>query len=148
VIGDEAFFNALRSYVKTYAYKSASTEDFETVCEREYRRSLTWFFKEWVYGVNRPEYKYTWRVIPDGNRSFVDVRIHQTQTNTAFFEMPIDVFIETDKGENRFVAWQTSTSQGFEFSVDGHPQRVDLDPKGWILKKVRQVEPLTTRINE
>ena len=147
VIGDEAFFNAVRSYVKTYAYKSASTEDFETVCEREYGRPLNWFFKEWVYGVNRPFYQYTWEVMPGADRNTVELTINQTQSDPAAFEMPIDVVIKTEKGENKFVIWHKSTCQNFEFSVEGLPERVELDPEGWILKKVRQGEPLTANVN-
>jgi aminopeptidase N len=51
VMGDEEFSRSLKAYVKTFSYKSASTEDFEAVCEKEYGRSLDWFFKEWIYGV-------------------------------------------------------------------------------------------------
>ncbi len=148
VIGDEAFFNALRSYVKTYAYKSASTEDFELVCEKEYGRPLNWFFKEWVYGVNRPFYQYAWQMKAGVNRSVVELTINQSRSDPAAFEMPIDVVINTEKGENKFVAWQKFTSQNFQFSVEGVPKQVELDPEGWILKKVRQAESLTVRASE
>jgi aminopeptidase N len=148
VIGDEAFFNALKSYVKTYAYKSASTEDFELVCENEYGRPLSWFFKEWVYGVNRPFYQYAWQMKAGVNRSVVELTIDQSRSDPAAFEMPIDVVINTEKGENKFVAWQKLTSQNFQFSVEGVPKQVELDPEGWILKKVRQAESLTVRASE
>jgi aminopeptidase N len=148
IMGDNAFFNALKAYVKTYSYKSASTEDFESVCEREYGRPLKWFFKEWVYGVNRPEYRYTWKAVPNGDRTKIKLTITQAQTNNDMFQMPIDVIIKTDEKDEKFIAWQRSTSQDFEFFVDGHPRQVDLDPNGWILKKLRMVEPLTAKINE
>jgi aminopeptidase N len=148
VMGDKTFFNALRAYVKTYSYKSASTEDFESICEMEYGRPLRWFFKEWVYGINRPSYQYTWYAIPRGSRSVIRLTINQIQTDPATFEMPVDVFVKTDKGQNKFVAWQKSTSQNFEFSVEGLPEQVELDPDDWILKKVQQVERVTARVGE
>jgi aminopeptidase N len=148
VMGDEAFFNALKSYVKTYAYKNASTEDFESVCEMEYGRRLDWFFKEWVYGISRPHYEYAWQTKPGRDSNVIEVSINQTQVNPAVFEMPIDVVISTDKGKKTFVAWQKSKSQKFDFAVDGLAKRVELDPDGWILKSVRDVEQLTARVRE
>jgi aminopeptidase N len=140
VMGDKAFSNALRSYVKTYSYRSACTEDFQSVCEIEYGRSLDWFFKEWVYGVNRPAYQYTWHTRRSGDWSLVDLKINQEQTNGDVFEMPIDVLIKTDAGERRFIAWQKSRSQAFTFTVDGRPNRVEFDPEGWVLKKLKKLE--------
>src|SRR5678815_6081497 len=36
VMGDEKFFDALRTYVKEYSYRNVATEDFRAVCERVY----------------------------------------------------------------------------------------------------------------
>jgi aminopeptidase N len=138
VMGDQEFFTALKSYVKTYAYRSASTEDFEAVCEKKFGRSLDWFFKEWIYGTNRPVYEYRWREQPMGDQSLVTVEIVQTQTNADVFEMPIDIAIETNNGQLTAVAWQKSRSQTFEFRVTGEAKRVELDPRDWILKRVKQ----------
>jgi aminopeptidase N len=138
VMGDQEFFTALKSYVKTYAYRSASTEDFEAVCEKKFGRSLDWFFKEWVYGINRPVYEYRWREQPMGDQSLVTVEIVQTQTNADVFEMPIDIAIETNNSQLTAVAWQKSRSQTFEFRVTGEAKRVELDPRDWILKRVKQ----------
>ena len=139
VMGDEAFFKSLKSYVKVYSYKSANTEDFRDVCEKEYGHSLGWFFKEWVYGVNRPDYEYKWRTAQNGHGSTVKLIVNQVQTNADTFEMPIDVVVKTDAGERKFVAWQKSKSQEFEFQFEGHAELLEVDPDGWILKKIRQL---------
>ena len=138
VMGDQTFFDALKSYVKTYAYRSADTEDFEAVCESKVGRSLNWFFKEWVYGINRPAYECTWRTQRTGDDTVVTVEIIQGQTNSQIFEMPIDISIVTDKGRAKFIAWQKLRSQTFEFRVPGQAEGVELDPDGWILKKLKQ----------
>lgn len=139
VMGDEKFSRSLKAYVKTFSYKSASTEDFQEVCEKEYGRSLDWFFREWIYGVNRPSYAYKWRATPNDHGSIVTLTVNQEQTNSDMFEMPMDVVIKTDAGERKFVAWQKSKSQEFEFSLDGRVEQVEADPNGWILKNVRQL---------
>jgi aminopeptidase N len=136
VMGDKAFFDALRSYVKAYAYRAASTEDFQSVCEKAYGESLDWFFKEWIYGVNRPIYEYTWQATRNESGSVVNLKINQVQTNADTFVMPIDVVVETSLGQRRFVAWQTSKAQNFTSMVEANVEQVTLDPEGWILKKV------------
>jgi len=138
VMGDQEFFAALKSYVKTYAYRSANTEDFEAVCEKEFGQSLGWFFKEWVYGIGRPTYEYKWRGQPIGNQTLVILEIAQTQTNPDVFEMPIDVAIDTNNGPITLVAWQKTRSQTFEFRVLGKADCVKLDPHDWVLKKLEQ----------
>jgi aminopeptidase N len=140
VMGDDAFFKSLKLYVKAYSYKAANTEDFREVCEKEYGRSLDWFFKEWVYGVNRPAYEYKWSAARDGHGSIVKLTLNQAQTNADVFQMPIDVVIKTEAGERRFIAWQKSKSQDFQFSVQGLTEKVEIDPDGWILKKIRRFE--------
>ena len=147
VMGDQAFFDALRAYVKAYAYGAASTEDFQFVCEKVYGGSLDWFFKEWIYGVNRPIYQYKWQATQNESGNTVNLEISQVQPNPEVFVMPIDVFIETAQGQKEFVVWQKSRSQTFTFAVDRPPSRVELDPDGWILKKVQPSEPLTAKVN-
>jgi len=54
VMGDSAFFLALRRYATRFAYGTVTTRDFETVAERASGRSLDGFFREWVYGSGTP----------------------------------------------------------------------------------------------
>src|SRR4029077_7827324 len=87
---------------------------------------------------NRPVYEYRWREQPMGDQSLVTVEIVQTQTNADVFEMPIDIAIETNNSQLTAVGWQKSRSQTFEFRVTGEAKRVELDPRDWILKRVKQ----------
>ncbi len=48
-VGDSTFFNILREYYKEYKYKSASTKDFQSVCEKISSQDLSQFFNQWVY---------------------------------------------------------------------------------------------------
>jgi len=140
VMGDAEFAKALKAYVKAFSYRTADTEDFKGICEKEYGHSLDWFFKEWIYGTNRPAYEYKWSASESDHGSIVKLTVNQTQTNADTFQMPIDVVVKTDATERKFVAWQESTSQDFEFSVDGIVRQIEIDPDGWILKKIRRLE--------
>jgi aminopeptidase N len=136
VMGDDTFFRALKMYVKTFAYKNASTQDYQSVCEKEYGRPLDWFFKEWVYGTGRPEYKYQWSVSRVGAKWVLKLTLDQTQTETGTFRMPLDLVVTTPHGEKTFVIWDELKSQNFEFSLAESVTQVSLDPVGWELKKL------------
>jgi len=136
VMGDKAFFGALRTYAGTFAYKNASTDDFKRVCESEYGRTLDWFFKEWIYGSGRPEYKYRWTTVAHaGNKHGLEVTVDQVQKDSSVFAMPLDVFVTTSSGERKFVVWDTLRSQAFKFSLDEEVTQVQLDRESWVLKK-------------
>jgi aminopeptidase N len=55
VLGDEDFFAALQAWRQQFAYRSATTADFQQVCEQIWGGDLSWFFQEWIYGMVRAE---------------------------------------------------------------------------------------------
>lgn len=54
-VGDEAFFEILRTYYDRFKYGSASTEDFIGVAEAVSGQSLDDFFQAWLYNTTVPE---------------------------------------------------------------------------------------------
>ncbi len=140
VMGDSAFFGALRDYLRAYAYAAATTEDFQLVCERRYGRSLAWFFREWIYGTARPVYALEWTNAsdaPGGSRAaVVTLTIRQVQSETPPFRMPIDVTIATEQGAAEQRIWDSLATQTFALSVGGRATGVTLDAGGWILKRL------------
>jgi len=131
VMGDKRFFRALKSYVRTFSYKNAATEDFQRVCERSYGRSLAWFFHEWIYGMGRPRYAVSWH---SSSRGRLDITVRQDQPNGVPFKMPLDLVLHTQTGERRIVIWTSKKSQAFSFLIAQSVTAIDLDPEGWVLK--------------
>ena len=48
-IGDEAFFNTLKTYAETYKYGNATTEDFIAIAEQISGEQLDDFFQSWLF---------------------------------------------------------------------------------------------------
>ena len=141
VMGDEKFFRTLKQYVKQYSYKNADTEDFQAVCEKAYGQPLGWFFKQWVYGINRPEYEYQWTTANANGKRIIKLTINQTQTNGGLFRTPLDIVVTTASGEKKFVVWDELKSQSFELTVEGDVKQLQIDPDGWVLKKIKESGP-------
>jgi aminopeptidase N len=54
-VGDEAFFQILRTYYDRYQYGNATTADFIAVAEEISGQALSAFFDSWLYGGTLPE---------------------------------------------------------------------------------------------
>jgi aminopeptidase N len=53
-VGDEAFQDGIRRYVRDNADRAATSDDFRASMEAACGRSLDWFFAQWVYGAGYP----------------------------------------------------------------------------------------------
>src|SRR5438045_9655830 len=72
---DVNFKRMMHEFVKTYANRIASTEDFKAVLEKYMtpemdlggNHKMDWFFDEYVYGMDYPKYKFEHSFKTDGN---------------------------------------------------------------------------------
>lgn len=55
MVGDEAFFDIMRTYAERFAHGNAATGDFTAVAEEVSGRQLDEFFDAWLYQVELPE---------------------------------------------------------------------------------------------
>jgi aminopeptidase N len=146
LLGDQAFFDALKDYRQRFAYGNASTSDFERVCEDHYGAKLDWFFSQWIYARSRPLYKVSTGISPadqQGNYT-VTLTVRQKQSQDipgradSVYVMPIDVAIHYDDGTRETkVIKNDARKQTFTFSVSKRPVAVGFDEGNWVLKKLK-----------
>jgi aminopeptidase N len=55
-VGDEAFFDILRTYLERYRYGNASSEEFIAVAEEVSGQELSAFFDSWLMQTNLPDF--------------------------------------------------------------------------------------------
>jgi len=139
VMGDSAFFAALRDYCVTFPFGNAVTEDFQAVCEHHYRDTLDWFFREWVYGMYRPEYEYSWTERNASQPGMVKLTVNQVQTNTGLFKMPLQVRLTMPSGDTTFVVWDSLATQTFQLHASEPVGDLTVDPDDWVLKIIRRL---------
>jgi hypothetical protein len=139
VIGDEAFFDALRAYGAEHAYGTAVTADFQAACERAWGGDLTWFFGEWVYGEGRPSYGVFWTPVAQQTtgRTVSEVRIVQETSAPAMFRMPLDARLQlADGSEVQTVLWDSLAEQTFVIETPAAPLSIRIDPHDWVLCEI------------
>lgn len=146
VVGDEVFFNILNSYINNppLVYGVATTEDMQAVAENVYGQSLTYFFREWIYGENFPVYNLWWTYLQtSGNNYTVQLNITQdSNPNPLFFTMPVQIEFGTSAGDTLITLFNNEQNQNFEFELTGEPQTINFDPGNWILKTVNSIMPV------
>ncbi|MEJ2721770.1 MAG: M1 family aminopeptidase [bacterium] len=154
VMGDAAFFAALRAYGAdpALAYANATTADFQRICEAEYGSSLRWFFDEWVYGVGQPSYQYFWTQAGSGSGGALDVTLRQLQRGPVF-KMPVELRFALVSGgtsvDTTVTVWNELEVQHYRFEFADRVAGVSVDPDDWILKDAseRALTPLTLGVN-
>ncbi len=66
IVGDEAFASAMKDYVKTYAWKGASIDEFRALLEKASGVDLAPVFDRWVTKTSRPELRIGFRKAASG----------------------------------------------------------------------------------
>ncbi|MDX1530590.1 MAG: M1 family metallopeptidase [Rhodothermales bacterium] len=125
-VGEEAFFEGLRTYYARYRGANATTADFQRVMEDVSGKDLDAFFAQWTRRPGLPRVRGTWRY--DADRQALVVEVTQTQDG-APFTFPLEVGIETAGGtriETREVDGQEET---LTLPLDAAPEAVTLDPQ-------------------
>jgi aminopeptidase N len=104
--GDAEFKAMMQDFVKTYAGKSATTEDFKAIVEKHMNTdmksigggNMDWFFDNYVYGIQLPTYQLTssFETSPEGDVVLV---FKLTQSNVdEHFRMLVPIYIELADG--------------------------------------------------
>jgi aminopeptidase N len=132
VMGEDAFFQALREYGQEHAFGNAVTADFQAKCEEHYGESLQWFFDQWVYeGTGYPRYHV------HGDLSDVlDIRITQEQTTGTYFQMPLEInYYNGGELQRTDTVWTEANAESYFESVSD-ADSIWIDPNQWILRTV------------
>lgn len=93
LIGDDAFFEGLRSLYWSSRFTKAGTDDVRRVFEAASGRRLERFFDGWVLGTALPRIGWSWAVL-DGGRE-VSLRFEQAGT---VFDLPVAVTLSYADG--------------------------------------------------
>ncbi len=104
--GDQRFKEMMQDFVRTYAGKSATTEDFKAMVEKHMTREMDmegnqkmdWFFNEYVYGTQLPTYRLE-SSFDTGADGDVVLNIKVTQSNVKDdFHMLVPIYLELADG--------------------------------------------------
>jgi aminopeptidase N len=133
VMGDRAFFAAVRDYYAAYRDGNASTGELRVIMERHAGQPLQWFFHQWVFERGHPIFAMNW-TWADGK---VAVDVAQKQDGTVF-RVPTVIEVRGESGAHRESVLIDEREERFELTSEERPSAVVLDPDEWVLKEIAQ----------
>jgi aminopeptidase N len=137
LIGNEDFRNSLKSYLDTFKYKTAETEDIRKIFEYNSGKNLQKFFDQWIYQAGHPILEVSLTL----DDSIIHVDIEQSQISKFEFYLEILLVLQNENGEekkieeNIFVV-NKKTKKSFKIPPMFVIKRFVIDPYFKILKKI------------
>jgi hypothetical protein len=104
--GDQRFKEMMQDFVKTYAGKAATTEEFKAAVEKhmtqemdlEGNHKMDWFFNEYVYGTQVPSYQISSSFDTDADGTVVmSIKMTQSNVNDSF-RMLVPIYLDLPNG--------------------------------------------------
>jgi aminopeptidase N len=135
VVGDDAFFEAIREYYRRYANGSADSEDFQAVVEEVTDTELDWFFEQWLHKPGYPILQV--ESGSDGASGDLSVTLIQVQGDYApRFRLPLEIELRWDGEIRRERILLEEARETFRFPGVPASAQVVVDPGGRILKRL------------
>ena len=102
---DAEFKAMMQDFVKTYANRPASTEDFKAMVEKhmtgqmdlDRNKRMDWFFDQYVYGIGIPTYRFEQSIQAGGNGPVLSFKLTQSGVDPNF-KMLVPLYIELANG--------------------------------------------------
>lgn len=136
-VGDEAFFQGIRSYYSRHLHQAVRTEAFQAAMEEASGQELGGFFHQWLREPGHPiiGIETSW----DAQAGEVELTIRQTQDPSwPTFRMRAEVEFELEGGAVRRTVEIDERVGSFRFQLPEAPRGVVFDPDGWILHSVAE----------
>lgn len=129
-IGDDAFWQGIREYYKTYKNDNALTEDLRAIMEKASETDLNGFFQQWLERPGHPVLDLNWKYNAKAKKLDIEVR----QKQEVPFEVELDLGVD-DQAGNREVLTLRLSEANTKLTVDmpNRPEKVVLDPETWLL---------------
>ena len=149
VLGEDKYNKAMREFASEFAGKSASTDDFRAIAEKNFGDQLTWFFSQWLDSTGAPEFKVKYTTYRLGGASAQNPKEEKTpgfrvtgeiSQDLDLFRMPVDLRIDTDgRTENKRIE-VVGTNSPFTIETFGRPRRISVDPDHHVLTNSSDVK--------
>src|SRR6202161_3579862 len=149
VLGEDKYNKTMREFAAEYAGKSATTDDFRAVAEKNYGEQLTWFFSQWLDSTGAPEFKEKYTTYRLGGNFAKEPKEEKSagfrvngeiSQDLDLFRMPVDLRIDTDgKTENKRIE-VVGTNSPFTVETFGRPRRIAIDPDHHVLTNSSDVK--------
>lgn len=112
---EQSFLRFIRELTITCNTKTFTNRDFVGLAEKHYGRPLDWFFQQWLYGRNLPQFKVEYKINGKGDEYFIDVKV-ETKGVDPHFTTTVAMRV-VDSGNKQTYLRETVSGTQTEFTL-------------------------------
>ncbi len=133
-LGDEVFFEGLRTYLEDNKYQSVEIHNLRLAMEKISGQDLNWFFNQWFLSSGHPNLEIESAYDSDLGIVLLTVEQNQNLKSTPLYKLPVSVDVYTENGEvKRHEITVTKEREIFEFKSAKKPILVNFDAEKMLL---------------
>jgi aminopeptidase N len=136
LLGDEAFFDVLATFLDRHAFEPVDTHDFMKTANDVTGQNLDWFFQQYLFSPGHPVFEVSSRW--DAASARIQLRVAQVQERehgVPIYRMPVQIGIVTASGKRVETVWLEHERDVFAFESRERPLLVRFDEGNWLLKE-------------
>lgn len=131
VIGDEAFFETIKRYLKQRQYNTAEVTHLRLIAEEVSGKDLNWFFNQWFFGNGHIKFNTSYSYNKTNNS--VKVTIKQAE---KVFEFPLTIDIYEPNGISNYTVWVDAKEKTFTFNYTQQPKLINVNANKSLLAQI------------
>jgi hypothetical protein len=116
--------------------RAVPTSRFQELATDIHGSSLDWFFDQWVNRIALPRLTLE-NVTVRKDAEGWQVRGRLMQSGNTIFHLPLQLAIDTNKGQEKRTLWIKTKTSDFDFHTQDEPQKLMVDPNYEVLKVQR-----------
>lgn len=134
LVGDKAFYEALRVFLDRYQFKNVHSEDLLYTFHEVTGRDLQWYWDQWIYGSGIPNVRLSWNEVTEKNSKGLRLVFEQENAYSSeaskVFRLKFNVEVKTSRNTYILPVEISSKSDTFflPVSVDEKILMVNPDP--------------------
>jgi aminopeptidase N len=148
-LGDEAFFEGMKKYLKDNQFKPAEFHQLRLAFEEVCGEDLNWFFNQWFLGHGHPILKIE-QYVSNANQEVV-LTITQNQAEQQgwnLFKIPVQVAVYDDAGEHIYKAVLDKQESKLVYPISGKLKTVIFDHQQMLLAEIEDAKTEQQYLNQ
>lgn len=139
-LGDEMFWNVMKTYTTNFSHKSVETSDFRKVIEEISGYSFGRFFYDWTERPGNPDVTVSYEWL--GDERTAQIRVRQTQKADAFhFPLTLAFRVEPGRPDVEHTKLITEKDVTYQVALPFAPTRLRVDPGNAVLMELTREQP-------
>jgi aminopeptidase N len=132
-VGDQAFYEALRSFFKANRLAVASWDDLRKSFEAQTKQDWSWYFHQWVDGTGQPQIRIDKADLKKDGKAFVVNLVLSQKGQIKRLYLPVR--FSGPQGNRIFQVDLRRRTENFTFRLDFQPEKVIIDEDYDVFRK-------------